>query len=73
MELGELFEEEDRAEALERIQQLSEGGATIREELPTLRMKDGSTRAVSTLAILIKDWDGEPDHILMMFEPAPTD
>ena len=69
---GELFEEEDRAEALEQIQQLSEGGATIREELRTLRMKSGSTRAVSTLGILIRDWDGKPDHILMIFEPAPT-
>ena len=72
MEFGELFAEEDRAEALERIQELSEGRATIREELRTLRMKSGSTRAVSTLAILIRDWDGKPDHILMMFEPAPT-
>ncbi len=72
VEFGELFAEEDRAQALERIQELSEGRATIREELRTLRMKSGSTRAVSTLAILIRDWDGKPDHILMMFEPAPT-
>ena len=70
---GELFEEGDRADALEKIQQLSEGGSAIRQERRTLRMKGGSTRTVSTLAILIRDWDGEPDHILMMFEAKPTD
>ena len=73
VEYAQLFEEADRAEALEKIRQLSEGGSAIREELRTLRMKDGSTRTVSTLAILIRDWDGEPDHILMMFEATPTD
>jgi len=72
VEYAGLFKKEDRAEVLEKIQRLSEGGPSIREELSALRMKDGSTRAVSTLAILIKDWDGEPDHFLMMFEAAPT-
>ncbi len=73
VEYAQLFEKADRAEALEKIRQLSEGGSAIREELRTLRMKDGSTRTVSTLAILIRDWNGEPDHILMMFEATPTD
>jgi PAS domain S-box-containing protein len=72
VEFAGLFEEEDRAEASEKIQRLSEGGPAIRDELSTLRLKDGSTRAVSTLAILIRDWDGEPDHIFMMFEGAQT-
>ena len=73
VEYAQLFEKADRGEALEKIRQLSEGGSAIREELRTLRMKDGSTRTVNTLAILIRDWDGEPDHILMMFEATPTD
>ncbi len=72
VEYAGLFQKEDRAEVLGKIQRLSEGGPSIREDLSALRMKDGSTRAVSTLAILIKDWDGEPGHILMMFEAAPT-
>lgn len=71
VEYTELFQEGDRAEALEKFQQLSEGGPSIREGVSTLRMKDGSTRAVSILAILIRDWEGEPDHILVMFEAAP--
>ena len=48
VEYAQLFEKADRAEALEKIRQLSEGGSAIREELRTLRMKDGSTRTVST-------------------------
>ena len=73
VEYAQLFEEGDRAEALVKIRQLLDGGSAIREELRTLRMKGGSTRMVSTLSILIRDWDGEPDHILMMFEATPTD
>jgi len=73
VEYAQLFEEGDRAEALEQIRQLLDGGSAIREELRTLRMKGGSTRAVSTLSILIRDSDAEPDHILMMFEATPPD
>ena len=73
VEYAQFFEEADRAAALKEIRHLSEGGSAIREELRTLRMKGGSTRTVSTLAILVRDGDGEPDHILMMFEAAPTD
>jgi hypothetical protein len=32
-------------------------------------MKDGSTRTVSTLSILIRDWDGDPNHILIVATP----
>ena len=54
-----------------KIRQLSEDGSAGREKLLTLQMKGGSTRTVSTLAVLIRDWDGEPDHILVMFEATP--
>ena len=73
LEYAQLFEEGDRAEASEKIQQLLDGASTIREERRTLCMKGGATRTVSTLSILIRDWDGEPDHILMMFEATPTE
>ena len=66
----ELFEEGDRAEVLEEIRQLSAGGSAIRKESRDLRMKDGSTRTVRTLSILIRDWDGDPNHILI--EATPT-
>ena len=72
VEYAQLFEEGERAEALEKIRQLLDGGSAIREELRTLRTKGGSTRTVSTLSILVRDRDGEPDHILMMFEATPT-
>ena len=71
VEYAQLFEEGNRGEALEKIRQLSEDGSPGREKLLTLRMKGGSTRTVSTLAVLIRDWDGEPDHILVMFEATP--
>ena len=73
VEYAQLFEEADRAAALEEIRHLSEGGSAIREGLRALRMKGGSTCSVSTLAILVRDGDREPDHILMMFEATPTD
>ena len=73
VEYAQLFEKGDRAEALEKIRQLLDGGSAIREELRTLRMKGGSTRTVTTLSILIRDSDAEPDHILVMFEATPPD
>ena len=72
VEYPELFEEGDRAEVLEEIRQLSAGGSAIRKESRDLRMKDGSTRTVSTLSILIRDWDGDPNHILILIEATPT-
>jgi len=72
VEYPELFEEGDRAGVLEEIRQLSAGGSAIRKESRDLRMKDGSTRTVSTLSILIRDWDGDPNHILIVIEAAPT-
>ena len=67
-----LFEEEDRAEALENIRQLWAGGSAIREDVRNLRMKDGSIRTVSALSILIKDGGLEPDHILVVLEATPA-
>ena len=68
VEYAKLFEEEDRAEVLEEIQKLSGGAAAIRKESRNLRVKSGSTCPVRTLSILIRDWDGEPNHILIVME-----
>ena len=68
VEYAKLFEEEDRAEVLEEIQELSGGAAAIRKESRNLRVKSGSTCPVSTLSILIRDGDGEPNHILIVME-----
>ncbi len=73
MQYAELFEEADQVGELKKIQQLSDGGSAIREKSRRLRTKDGSTRPVSTLSVLIKDLEGEPDHILVMLEVAETD
>ena len=68
-----LFEGEDGAETFEKIRQLSAEGSGIRENLRKLRMKDGSIRTVSSLSVLIRDGDREPDHILVVLEATPTD
>ena len=68
-----LFEGEEEAETLEKIRQLSAGGPAIQENLRKLRMKDGSIRTVSSLSVLIKDGDREPDHVLVVLEATPTD
>ena len=72
MQYSEFFENADRDEVSETIRRLAEGGPAIREAARELRMKDGSTCEVSTLCVLIKDWDGEPDHILVMLEGTPS-
>jgi PAS domain S-box-containing protein len=72
VQYAELFEEADRADVLTELQQLSDGAVAIREERRNLLMKDGSTRIVNTQSILIRDGDGEPNHILVVFETAPT-
>jgi len=71
VEYAKLFEEEDRAEVLEEIQELSGGAAAIRKESRNLRVKSGSTCTVSTLSILIRDGDSEPNHILIVLEAIP--
>ena len=69
-----LFEEEDRADVLEKIRQLSAGGSAIREDVRKLRTKDGSIRTVSSLYIPIRDRrDRESDHILVVLEATPID
>ena len=68
MEYVKLFEEGDQGEVLEEIRQLSEGASAIRTENRDLRTKGGSTRTVSTLSVLIKDRDGEPNHIFIILE-----
>ena len=73
MEYVKLFEDGDRAEASEEIRQLSEGASAIRKKHRELYTKGGSIRTVNTLSVLIRDWDGEPDHILVVLEEAPTD
>ncbi len=68
MEYVKLFEQGDQAEVLEEIRQLSEGASAIRTETRHLRTKEGSTRTVSTLSVLVKDGSGEPNHIFIILE-----
>ena len=73
LEYAELFEDGDRAEASEELRQLSAGASGIRKEGRKLRTKSGPTRAVKTLSVLVRDRDGELDHILVMLEATPAD
>ena len=73
VEYAEFFEEGDRAEVclqLEEVRQLSAGTSAIRKESRNLRTKGGSARTVSTLSILVRDWDGDPNHILIVATPT---
>jgi len=68
MEYVKLFEQGDQAEVLEEIRQLSEGTSAIRTDTRNLRTKEGSTRTVSTLSVLVRDGSGEPNHIFIILE-----
>ena len=68
VQYAELFDEGDRAEVLEEIRQLSAGTSAILERSRELRVNGGSTRSVKTQSILIRDGDGEPNHILVVLE-----
>ena len=68
VEYAEFFDEGDRAEVLEEIQQLSTGTSATLEKTRELRLKGGSTRSVNSQSILIRDGDGEPNHILVVLE-----
>ena len=71
VEYADLFE--DGAKAMEEIQQLMTGDSATLEAYHDLRLKGGETRPVSTLSILIKDGDSEPDHVLILLEEKSTD
>lgn len=73
LEYAELFEEGDRSAVRDEIRQLMEGASTSCQEVRHFRVKDGSTRCVSSLSILVRDWDGEPDHVLVLLEAKPSD
>ena len=65
---SELWVEEDRSDVAAELRGLSEGGEEHSEKTRTLRMKDGSLRAVIMATALICDWNEEPDHILVLVE-----
>ena len=71
LEYAELFEDGDRADVSEEVRQLSEGASAIRKEGRTLRSNGGPPHTVKTLSVLIRDWEGEPDHIFVVLEATP--
>ena len=68
VEYAELFDGADRAEVQEEIRQLSAGTSTFLGKNRDLRVKGGSTRTVNTQSILVRDGDGEPNHIVVVLE-----
>ena len=60
--------EEDQEKVAAEIRPLGEGGEEHSEHTRNLKMKDGSLRAVSVITALVRDWDGEPDHIVVLIE-----
>ena len=65
---SELWVEEDQEKVAAEIRPLGEGGEEHSEHTRNLKMKDGSLRAVSVITALVRDWDGEPDHIVVLIE-----
>jgi PAS domain S-box-containing protein len=65
---SELWVEQDRSDVAAGLRRLSEGGEERSEQTRNLRMKDGSLREVSVVTALIRDWNEEPDHILVLVE-----
>jgi PAS domain S-box-containing protein len=70
---AELFEEGHERSVKDEIQQLVEGEVTGWKDVRNLRLNGGSVRSVSSLSILIRDWDGEPDHILVLLQATPIE
>ncbi len=65
---SELWVEQDRSDVAAGLRRLSEDGEERSEQTRNLRMKDGSLREVSVVTALIRDWNEEPDHILVLVE-----
>ncbi len=65
---SKLFEDGDQSSASEEIQRLMAGGSTAEEGVRTLLVKSGETRVVNKLSILIRNRDGEPDHVLVTMQ-----
>ena len=68
IDYSELWAEEDREEVAAEIRRLREGGEESSEHTRSIKMKDGSLRAVSVISALVRDWAEEPDHILVLIE-----
>ncbi len=64
---AELWEADDAAAARASIEELAAGGSDALEEDRILEGKDGSSRPGRVFASLIRDWDEEPDHVLVLF------
>jgi PAS domain S-box-containing protein len=73
VEYSDLFEEGDRTTTMEELHQLLDGASSASEGVRTLLGKSRETRTVGTLSILVRDWDGEPDHVLVTMEEKSSE
>ena len=73
MDYSALFEEGDRSKAMEDLQQLVAGNSSAMEGVRDLQLKCGDTVPASTLSVLVRDWDGKPDHVLVTMEAKSSD
>ncbi|MCH7892448.1 MAG: PAS domain S-box protein, partial [Gemmatimonadetes bacterium] len=69
-EYAALWEADDQSKARASVEALIAGAAEPRDEVQTLKNKDGGSKQGRVFASLIRDWNDEPDHVLVLFEEA---
>ncbi len=67
-EYAELWEADDQSKARASVGALAAGAAEPLDEAQTLRDKEGGARRGRVFASLIRDWNDEPDHVLVLFQ-----
>ena len=67
-EYAELWEADDQSKARASVEALAAGAAEPLDEAQTLRDKEGGARRGRVFASLIRDWNDEPDHVLVLFQ-----
>ena len=65
---GEVWEAAAQPEARSSMEALAAGKAEPSHQASTLQVKDGGSKPGRVFASLIRDWDDEPNHVLVFFE-----
>jgi PAS domain S-box-containing protein len=68
MEYAALWKADDQAGARASIEALAAGSSEPHDGIQTLESKSGTPQSGRVFAALIRDWDEQPDHVLVLFE-----
>ena len=70
-EYAALWGTDGESAAKASIEALAAGEAEPRDAAQALEAKDGSSKPGRVFMALIRDWDEQPDHVLVLFEETP--